>query len=336
MKFQRVKCKALLYAKEIFVSKSYIITCTGKKANILDKKFHLLQTIEGLDYVYSAEMSPDEKELLLISNGNKFYVVNIETGCKRKMVVKAPYNDNIEGHGCWSFDGKYIYIVVMNSKNLLSTIRRYNAANLEIYEDFLVEKYVLHKISKTHEYGTYLILGYSRDNEMSYLFFFNGDNCIEYLLENTKNYPIHGIDLNEKYLLAYEGEECRMYSFEGKILGTLCHPTPKLKKISFSSVFNFPDLVEDASDELRCLCEKLDLENIKVDDRITKIADSKNGDFKFISSNSGFYVINKKTGECVVEHQEEYGVQNFVEFEDGLIAINAFCNIKLYRISVED
>ena len=77
MKFQRVKCKEILYAKEIFVSKSYIITCTGKKANILDKKFNLLQTIEGLDYVYSAEMSLDEKELLLISNGNKFYLISL-------------------------------------------------------------------------------------------------------------------------------------------------------------------------------------------------------------------------------------------------------------------
>ena len=76
MKFQKVKCKSLSYAKEIFVSDSYIIGCTGKKANILDKQFNLLQTIEGLDYVYSAEMSPDEKELLLVSNGNKFYHEN--------------------------------------------------------------------------------------------------------------------------------------------------------------------------------------------------------------------------------------------------------------------
>lgn len=47
-------------------------------------------------------------------------------------------------------------------------------------------------------------------------------------------------------------------------------------------------------------------------------------------------MVDNKTGKCVIEHREEYGVQNFMEFEDGLISINAFGNVKLYRINKED
>ena len=336
MKFQRVKCRSLSFAKEIFVSNSYIITCTGKKANILDKQFNLLQTIEGLDYVYSAEMSPDEKELLLVSNENIFYVVNLETGFKRKVLVKTPYNYNIEGNGCWSFDGKYIYIAVMNSKNILSTLRRYDADNLEIFKDYIVEKYFLHKIFKNYNDKTYLLQGFSRNDEMTHILFFDGEDYRDFLLEDTKNNVICNVELKKDYLLAYMGAECRIYSLEGKLLGNLNHPNPTYKKISFSMVFDFPKVVENFPDKLSGLCEKLGLDNFKVDDGITKIADSKNGEFKYISSNSGFYVIDKKTGNCVIEHQEDYGVQNFLEIEDGLIAINAFCNVKLYRLSREE
>lgn len=334
MKLQRVKCKSLSYAKEIFVSDSYIIACTGKKVNILDKHFNLLQTIEGLDYVYLAEMSPDEKELLLVSNENKFYVVNLETGVKRKVVVKSPYNYNIEGLGCWSFDGKYIYIVIMNSKDLLSKLRRYNAENLEVYEDFLAEEYVISKIYKTDKKDMYLLLGYSRNDEMEHLLFFDGNNYKEYMLEDTKQQSIYNLDLKEDYLLAYTQDECRMYSYDGKILGMLNHPNPKSKKLSFSEVFDFHELFDGMT--IKALCEKFELEDINVVDGITKITESKNREFKYISSNSGFYVVDNKTGKCVIEHREEYGVQNFMEFEDGLILINAFGNVKLYRINKED
>ena len=333
MKLQKVKCKSLSYVKEIFVSDSYIIGCTGKKANILDKQFKLLQTIEGLDYVYSAEISPDEKKLLLVSNGNKFYVVNLETGEKRKVVVKSPYNNSIDGRGCWSFDGKYIYIVVMNSKNLLSKLRRYNADNLEMYEDFLAEEYVISKIYKTDLNGMYLLLGYSRDDEMEHLLLFDGENYKEYVLEDTKQQPIYNIDLKADYLLAYTQDECRIYSFDGKLIGTQNHPNPKSKKIFFSNVFDFPGLVDDLPGKLR----KLGVEDvIDVDDGITKIADSKNGEFKYISSKSGFYVIDKKTGKCLIEHLDEYGVQSFTEFDDGLLLLTLFNSVSLYRICMED
>ena len=126
MKLERIKCKPLERAKDLFVSRSYIIGCTGQKAAIMDRQLNLIHTVEGLEYVYSAEVSPDETKLLLISNGNKFYVVDMHTFEKTRITVKAPYNYNLEGRGCWSFDGKSVWIVVQRSTGYInSTLRRY-------------------------------------------------------------------------------------------------------------------------------------------------------------------------------------------------------------------
>ena len=90
MKLERIKCKPLERAKNLYISQSYIIGCTGQKAAIMDKQLNLIHTVEGLEYVYSAEVSPDETKLLLISNGNKFYIVDLHTFEKTQITVKSP------------------------------------------------------------------------------------------------------------------------------------------------------------------------------------------------------------------------------------------------------
>jgi len=112
MKLERIKCKPLERAQNLCVSKSYIVGCTGRKAAIMDKHLNLIHTVEGLEYVYSAEVSPDETKLLLISTGNRFYIVDLRTFEKTRITVKSPYNQNLEGRGCWSFDGRSVWIPV--------------------------------------------------------------------------------------------------------------------------------------------------------------------------------------------------------------------------------
>ena len=92
MNLNRIKCKPLERAKNLCVSRSYIVGCTGKKAAIMDKQLNLIHTIEGLDYVYSAEVSPDETKLLLISTLNKFYIVDLLTIWKDKAAGRLTGN----------------------------------------------------------------------------------------------------------------------------------------------------------------------------------------------------------------------------------------------------
>lgn len=84
MELQRIKCSPLVHAWDLAVSPTYIVDCNGKKAVILDRQYNLLQTVEGLDYVYKAHLSQDEKQLLLISNvawRRYFPVLYQKTGC---------------------------------------------------------------------------------------------------------------------------------------------------------------------------------------------------------------------------------------------------------------
>lgn len=101
MKLERIKCKPLERAKNLCVFQSCIIGCTGPKAVIVDKRLNHVHTVDELDYVYSAELSPDETKLLLIFTGNKFYIVDMRTFDKVRVTVKAPYIYNLEGRGCW-------------------------------------------------------------------------------------------------------------------------------------------------------------------------------------------------------------------------------------------
>ena len=103
MKLERIKCKPLERAKNLCTSQSFIIGCTGQKAAIMDKQLNLIHTVEGLEYVYSADVSPDETKLLLISNGNKFYVYLHKSNCI--FVVFAVRSNK---YGCRWFNKTFI------------------------------------------------------------------------------------------------------------------------------------------------------------------------------------------------------------------------------------
>ena len=68
MKLYRIKCKHFVHAWVIAVSDSCLVGCMGRRAGILDRAYQPLRSIEGLDYVYAADVSPDEGEVLLVTN----------------------------------------------------------------------------------------------------------------------------------------------------------------------------------------------------------------------------------------------------------------------------
>lgn len=153
MELQRIKCSPLVHAWDLAVSPTCLAGCTGKKAVILDRQYNLLQTVEGLDYVYKAHFSPDEKQLLLISNANRFYVADLAIGTTRKVLIRPPFNFNLEGEGCWSHDGQHIYIPVRHKDTLMHTLRRYRADTLTVDAEFLHGEYVIQRIQRVKKTG---------------------------------------------------------------------------------------------------------------------------------------------------------------------------------------
>ncbi|MBP3479316.1 MAG: hypothetical protein J6K03_07530 [Oscillospiraceae bacterium] len=336
MKLERIKCKPLERAKNLCVSQSYIIGCTGRKAAIMDKQLNLIHTVEGLEYVYSAEVSPDERKLLLVSNGNKFYVVDMRTFDKTRITVKAPFNHNLEGRGCFSFDGKSVWIPVQRGTGYVnSTLRRYCIHDFNKYEDFLADKYYLNGITRIDSNNTYFLTGYNRqeDNKI-YFIYFNGAAFREVPLKTSDNMiaPTATVDMEKGIVTLASIAGCWQFTLDGKTVNTITHPSPKDKTIHASDLFmHLFDGDAEKQKHLKEVSASLGLENISAPDYITKYESSSCGKYIYVASESGFYLIDESTGNIIASVSEEYGVQNFEELAPGMIAIATWSGVKLYR-----
>ena len=337
MKLERIKCKPLERAKNLYISQSYIIGCTGQKTAIMDKQLNLIHTVEGLEYVYSAEVSPDETKLLLISNGNKFYIVDLHTFEKTRITVKSPYNHNLEGLGCWSFDGSSVWIPVKRSTSYInSTLRCYCAQDFNKYEDYLADKYYLNGISRIADTGTYFLIGYNRqENNRTYFIYFDGTAFHEFPLETSVNMlaPTATVDMEKRVVTVASIAGCRQFTLEGKAIKTISHPAPKDKTLRASDAFmHLFDGDTEKQNRLKELSASLGLEDISAPDYITKHELSSCGSHIYLASESGFYLLDAGTGDILATVPEEYGVQNFEEIDTGLIAIATWTGVKLYKL----
>ncbi len=308
MKLERVKCKPLDRAKNLCVSRSYIVGCTGKKAVIIDKQLNHIHTVEGLEYVYSAEVSPDETKLLLISNGNKFYIVDMNTFEKTRITVKAPYNHNLEGRGCWSFDGESVWIPVQRSTDYInSTLRCYCVQDFSKYEDYLADKYYLNGISKIEANNTYFLTGYNRqESNRTYFLYFDGSEFREYPLEASANMiaPTVTINMEKGVITVAAITGCQQFTLDGKAVKTISCHDPEDQEMGV------PDALDD----------------------ITKAEMSSCGSYRYLAAQNGFYLLDANTGAILASVPEEYGIQNFAELNPGLLAIATWTGVKLYRL----
>ena len=337
MKLERIKCKPLERAKNLCVSQSYIVGCTGQKAAIMDKQLNLIHTVEGLEYVYSAEVSPDETKLLLISNGNKFYIVDMHTFEKTRLTIKAPYNHNLEGRGCWSCDGKFVWIPVQRSTDYInSTLRRYCVDDFSKYEDHLADKYYLNGISRIDSNNSYFLTGYNRqENNRPYFIYFDGTDFLELPLETSVNMivPTATVDTEKGVVTLSSIGGCGQFTLDGKTVNEISHPSSKDKTLCASDVFmNLFDGDAEKQNRLKEISASLGLENISAPDYITKYETSSCGKYIYLASESGFYLINERTGDILASLPEEYGVQNFEELAPGFIAIATWAGVKLYKL----
>ena len=303
----------------------------------MDKQLNLIHTVEGLEYVYSAEVSPDETKLLLISNGNRFYIVDMHTFEKTRITVKAPYNHNLEGRGCWSFDGKSIWIPVQRSTGYInSTLRRYSVDDFSKYEDYLADKYYLNGISRIAKAGTYFLTGFNRqENNKNYFIYFDGTAFHEFPLETsvTMIAPTATVDMEKGVVTISSIVGCRQFTLDGKAVKTIAHPAPKDKTLRASDAFmHLFDGDTEKQNRLKEVSASLGLEDISAPDYITKHEASSCGSYIYLASQSGFYLLDASTGDILASVPEEYGVQNVEELSPGLIAIATWTGVKLYKL----
>lgn len=335
MKLEQIPCKALAKAKSVFVFPSHLVGCTGKKAVLLDREQNLIHTIEGLSYVYFAAISPDESQLLLISNEKYFYVVDLHSFEKRRIAVKAPWELLADTRGCWSSDGASVYIPVYRGE--VSTLRNYRAADPSMYEDVLSGKYVLRTIQWVPSRKAYFLCGYGRqEKKQNYFIWYDGAAFTAYPVQEPPGTMIFMAKAEEKdpSVTMISNHGCFRMSPEGQILEKVEHPSPKDKELSFFSGFHhLLNGNEEKEGQLLAISEALDLERIPAPDRITKYSRSSDGAYGYLASDSGFYLLDGTTGEVLASVPAEHGIHCVAELSPGLLALSTWTATKLYRIS---
>lgn len=333
MKLHKIKCRPLERAKNLVVSPSYVVGLTGQKAVILDRHLNLLHVVDGLSYVYAAQISPDESKLLLIANTNHFHIVDLQTFEKTRVTVKAPYNESLAGIGCWSFDGKSVWIAVQRHTPWLnSTLRCYSLEDLNAYRDYLPDRYVLLCIRRTEKTGTYFLMGYDREAHNRHFFaYFDGTSFQIYPLEEAGCLiaPSADVDMNAGVVTVCSYGISRRFTLDGKRLPDLEHPAPAQKTISASQIAAqlFPEVQEVPVQE--------SLENIPVRDSIMKVVKSACGKYRYLASQSGFYVLDAREQTVLAVVEEAYGVQGFEELAPGVLGLATWTGTKLYQIAEE-
>ena len=92
---------------------NYVIQITGGSLNLFDKKSGIkLNQIKGYNYLYTGDVSPDEKELFALENGKHFYIVSLEDFTQKHKVTLPRSYESIDVYGSFSENGKLLYVPV--------------------------------------------------------------------------------------------------------------------------------------------------------------------------------------------------------------------------------
>ena len=299
MQLLRIPCPPFARAKDLTVSPSYVVGCTGRKAVILDRQYNLLQTVDGLDYVYKALLSPDEKQLLLISNVNRFYVSDLASGTTRKVTLHAPFHYNLEGQGCWSGDGRFVYIPV--SRGSQSILRRYCVDDLTVDAELLPEEFHLTNLHPLDGEDGIFMVGWKQESAQHSFLFLKNDHVTSIPLKEENGIFFQGyMQLKAREVHFYSAKGYLRFSLDGTLLERVLFPFPSTKSPLQST--------------------------------ITKYALSACGNYIFLSSDSGFYLLDAATKKILAHHPEEFGVHNFEQLETDVIALATWGGVKLFRM----
>lgn len=339
MILKELKNNFLKYAKGFCFSENYSVFCTGRSAFICDRDFRPLYTVEKLSYVYYASISPNEKTLLLVSNSNIFYLVDLNDFSLKKYTVRDKYNDNLEGRGCWSFDGKSLYFNVCNRKTLNSALRRYDLSDDMSFKDLLEEKYWLVSIKPVKELNKYLLIGLDRKKAMLdrtdcwSMIWFDGTSFREFYMDvfddsiNNAEY-----EAATNTVIVYGHAKTFRCDLDGKIIEDMSLADPKPVTASITNAFENVKLEKDGLYKLKQLSDTLKLENISVDDSIYNVSLSSDGRRYYVGTHLGIFVIDAETKAVLCKEAIDYGVQNISEISSDIIAVSTWNGVKIFEI----
>ena len=306
-------------AKSFTIGEKNIFFFTGQRVIICDRELNIIKTIQGLRYVYRGILSPDETNLLMISNAQYFYTLSIPDFTLKKCIVRGVDNCNLEGRGCWSLDGKEVYLPVFNPQKGSSQIRIYKADFSYSYIE--LPRYRVIYINQETLQKQYFILGQDLNllhhtlNDLSFLWY-NGKQYFKYPIEDFEDAVLH-IDFYEsrKEIVIHGSKSSFAYNYQGKRISNV--------------------KIESQKNEIYDLIKLLINDNLNKFEHIQVVKYSINKKYLYIGTSSRLIIINIKTKEKICKNIE-YGVEQISELDNDYILISTWNGIREFKIIEDD
>lgn len=338
MRFIKENVKQFARAKAVTYSEHYIVCSTGGQIKIFDKDFNLLQTIKGVRYVYKCIISPDEKNLLLISITNCFYVVELDTFGIAKHTIKGKYDGNLEGNGCWSLDSYGCCFCVTSKLSSKSALRIYDDIKKDVYRELLCDKYWLTSILAVPQHNKYLLTGFDYTTDKSYLIWYDGSKFEEF--------PVSGLSECDAVMQAkfYEKGACCIVigsentvlcSTEGQLIKRIDLREQSSLTYSFMDILKSVDMKEKDRQEIADLSKHLGLEGINVPDQIMNVCYSSDERYFYIATLGSLLCVDAQTYEIKAEKKYSFGIKTVEEFREELLLVTTWDSVEFLRLSAE-
>ncbi len=280
--------RELSYSKNITVTSKYVILYKGASVSIYDQDFVCIKKIAKLKYVYDGYVSPDEKNLLLVSTKNHFHILSLEDfALTGPFSIKRPYNDNLEGIACWCSSDAFL-LPFQNRETMLSKLVKVNCDLSLPFEDVIPEKFWIRYISYVDPIKRHLLLGLDRCEGSWNIIWLDKDNT--YTICKVLDFDEAVFDfemLCDTECIILTGETrvhcCDFYGRPSKI--------QQAYKMDFSLISGFPEFFKPSK---------------------------KNSDIAFVGTTDALMIYNSNEQSVVKSYPIEYGARDVVEFKDSL------------------
>lgn len=291
--------------EDVRISKNYIVGCTGQRLILLDKDFNHLKTVEKLKYVYYADISPDEKYLLFIANGQKsFSLMNLEDYNVKKVNIKSSGVEPLYSkNACFSCDGKSVYVLIRQYEskfNYSYTVRRYCIDDIDSYEDVYKGKYVLSAISRMEAHNKYIISAFDPNIGKKVILIFDGEHAEPHVIHDPTLASIYGeYEPSIDRIIVYGPGYSSLYSIDG-------------------------ELIEKGSAEYETAAKTMLAKE--------KVLSSK-GKYYYVPTRKGFHILNAGTQKIEKRVRIEDGVDEIIETSPlNIVVFVTGGAVKLYTV----
>lgn len=324
--------------KGITSSKNYIITFTGKKANIFNKNLELLHTIYDLYYVYKGYISPDESKILLVSNSNRFYVYSLDTfELLQKYTIKGRLDYNLEGQGAWDFDGENFLINATDKNTLTSCVLYFSPNSEQPIKELEFQNYRFSILQRIEQLNKHLLVGSNlRDEHKEYLVFMQGDYYDEYAIENFDDDFVVDVEYNQilNRIIIYGSDSSIICNTKGEFVQPI-----NIERI----IRDNAEILNDWLNELELsktnkekMLEKifdfLGTKNLSSYENINKLVYSNNFNHIYVATSNRFIIYDRKEENIIFSKDVPFGVYDILEVCKDKIILLTWDNILIYEI----